>query len=345
MTQPAILTSGLIILVLGLGLYTWTSRGGQESHFHTTNLVAWLLIALFPVIVLFSFFPESKFSTDLAGASATGAIGAFVFIWWYGTRSGLSAREADQRNVTLTERAKQLDAREQDIDRKTSRPQVLQETSEHLYKVKGTTKRIGLLTGNLSRITTVDVWVNSENTNMQMASFFDRSVSGLIRYLGAKRDSRGVVVEDVVQQSLIAELGGTVYVPPGTVFMTTAGELQRTNGVKQLVHVASVQGQAGVGYKPIEDISCCVLNVLQALESQDRHAPLRTIVFPLMGTGQGREEVERTIESLYKAAASYFARNAEGDMETVYFLNYTDVELAACKSVLDNSPLLTQVRR
>ena len=36
----------------------------------------------------------------------------------------------------------------------------------------------------------IDIWVSSENINMEMARPYDTSVSGLIRYLGATKDEK-----------------------------------------------------------------------------------------------------------------------------------------------------------
>src|SRR5438874_490873 len=40
------------------------------------------------------------------------------------------------------------------------------------------TQRIAIITGDLRNVRGMDVWVNAENTNMQMARFYDRSMSG-----------------------------------------------------------------------------------------------------------------------------------------------------------------------
>lgn len=46
------------------------------------------------------------------------------------------------------------------------------------------TQRIAIITGDLRNVRGMDVWVNAENTNMQMARFYDRSMSGIVRYYG-----------------------------------------------------------------------------------------------------------------------------------------------------------------
>jgi hypothetical protein len=46
-------------------------------------------------------------------------------------------------------------------------------------------KHLCLITGDLRDIHDIDIWVNSENTDMQMARYFEPFVSSVIRYEGA----------------------------------------------------------------------------------------------------------------------------------------------------------------
>ena len=75
-----ILATAFVSLGFGLALF-WSSRKATPgSSPRTTNRIAWLLIALFPVLILFSFFPGNTFSGTLLGFSATGATALFIFI-------------------------------------------------------------------------------------------------------------------------------------------------------------------------------------------------------------------------------------------------------------------------
>ena len=82
-------------------------------------------------------------------------------------------------------------------------------TEYRLVERPGTT--IEIRTGDIARWTKgADVWVNSENTNLQMARFYERSLSATIRYRGAKKNEDGEIVEDTVANELVARLkGGT----------------------------------------------------------------------------------------------------------------------------------------
>ena len=347
--QPVVLGLALVILGIGVGVYLFVLPKRRLHYFHTANLVAWLLIALFPVLVIFSLFPESSsMSIEIKGISAGGAIAAFIFIWRYGTKSGLVAVDEDRRQRDLRDRDEEISklTKELEVARAGTSPNPLQETIIHRYRHKALTGReLGLITGNLSKVSCVDVWVNSENTNMQMASFFDRSVSGYIRYAGAQKDRLDNIAEDVVGQALSRQLGGTVGVSPGTVVLTESGELRQTHNVQIIAHAAAVQGQAGHGYKQIADVGSCVANCLAALDKENsmRDSRLKSVVFPLMGTGQGRAEVETTVRTLLTAAIEYLQAHRDSSVKLVYFLAYTDFELGICAGVFDSFSGLTSL--
>jgi len=67
---------------------------------------------------------------------------------------------------------------------------------EHRFAMLDAPGRIlGIATGNLADVRKgiADVWVNPENTNMEMARAYDPSISGMIRYYGAIRDNTGYI--------------------------------------------------------------------------------------------------------------------------------------------------------
>ena len=133
-----------------------------------------------------------------------------------------------------------------------NKPKLLNKKEVHTFplaKVPG--KQLGIITGDIQNIKEADVWVNSENTNMQMARPFERSISAVIRYMGAKKNRAGRITEDTVSRELFDATGGTG-VDPAVVIDTTAGELTASNNVKKIFHAAAVVGQVGLGYSPIE---------------------------------------------------------------------------------------------
>jgi hypothetical protein len=75
------------------------------------------------------------------------------------------------------------------------------------YGVESTRgKELWLVTGGLRYVNLnprlredqIDIWVSSENINMKMARVFDRSISGLVRFLGARKDDTGEIIEDAI---------------------------------------------------------------------------------------------------------------------------------------------------
>lgn len=200
-------------------------------------------------------------------------------------------------------------------------------------------KRIAVLTGDIQEHRNIDVWVNSENTNMQMARFFDRGMSALIRYLGARKDEHQNIVEDTIAIELAAIMKGRDSVAPGTVFSTSSGDLASSHGVKRIFHAASVVGTPGAGYLPISDVDKCVTTCLRLADSPAmRPHELRTIAFPLMGTGAGGGDVRKTAERLIQAALSYLHINETSVVDTVFVLAWNERDLDACVDVLEAAP-------
>lgn len=219
------------------------------------------------------------------------------------------------------------------------RPKRIGKKDVYLYpfaKVPG--REIGLITGDIQKIDEIDVWVNSENTNMQMARHFERSISATIRYLGAKRDRAGRVTDDLIAKEL-GEAVGTGDVPAGVVIPTGAGELLKSNKVKKIFHAASVVGQVGQGYKPITEITDCILNALKLVDSDELASEnIQSILFPLMGTGQTRLDAQGIAERLIDAAISYVEEKPDTKIQKIYFLAYHEEDLELCKHIFEHEP-------
>lgn len=208
-----------------------------------------------------------------------------------------------------------------------------------ITKVAG--KEIGMITGDIQNIKEIDVWVNSENTNMQMARHFERSISATIRYLGAKRDRAGRVVDDLVANEL-REVAGSADVPAGIVIPTGSGELNKSHNVKKIFHAASVIGQVGRGYMPITEIAECVRNALKLIDSDEMAAEnIQSILFPLMGTGTTRLDADEISRQLIEAAISYVEENPQTKTQKIYFLAYHEEDLNICKHILEHNASIT----
>ena len=199
-------------------------------------------------------------------------------------------------------------------------------------------KRICVITGDIRERRNIDVWVNSENTNMQMARFYDRSLSAIIRYEGAEKDDNEQVVADTIANELAGALGGRLSVTPGTIYVTSSGALAQTRGVKKIFHAATVSGVPGSGYQAMQDVEKCVTNALRRCDlPQYRDDNLRSIVFPMMGTGAGGAKVEMIAQPLIQSAISYLLTNPDSRVETVYFSAWNFRDLEACLAALNGS--------
>ena len=223
------------------------------------------------------------------------------------------------------------------VERKSKIIETREEKLYQLLNVRG--KQIGYITGNIKNIRNVDVWVNSENTNMQMARHYERSISATIRYGGAKKDRTGYVVDDLIANDLQEATRGRDALPPGTIMDTTAGELEKTNGVKRIFHAASVIGQPGVGYLPIHNIADCIRNSLELADSEEMEGKgIQSILFPLMGTGATRMSAQVTADKLIDAAVSYFEDNPNSRVSKAYFLADTEQAREICRHKFITDP-------
>jgi O-acetyl-ADP-ribose deacetylase (regulator of RNase III) len=205
---------------------------------------------------------------------------------------------------------------------------------------------IGFVTGDRRDIKVGDIWVNSENTNMQMDSFYGKSTSATIRYLGAEKDDFGDIKSDTIGEALRDRMTGRIAVPPAAVVPTTAGALQQSNGVKWVFHVAAVLGQPLQGYKPIDDVEQCVKSALRKASTPEfAAANLRSILFPIFGTGPGGKDVEGTIARCLPAAIEQFelGRDKPAGLREVYFYVWGESDLEVCRAVAGRNPALMPV--
>ncbi len=207
-----------------------------------------------------------------------------------------------------------------------------------IQEAKG--KTFALITGDIKRLMGVaDVWVSSENTHMQMARFHDKSISGTVRFLGAKHE-KGEVADDLIGKALETALGRdgrTTTVQPGHVVATTSGELWITHKVKRIFHVATVQGSPGGGYTPVANIGACVWNALIKADEENAKPGadrLSSMLFPILGAGTARGDIDASLTKMIDATLDYFEQPTS-TVDTAYLLTFTREELTAAKHVAD----------
>lgn len=199
---------------------------------------------------------------------------------------------------------------------------------------------IAVIPGDILRVRSIDMWVNSENTDLRMARVTEFSISAVIRYWGAERDSSGRVRRDVIATELASRAGPHRPVAPGTVVVTGAGALAETNNVRHILHVAAVQGEPGAGFMPVRDIGWCVTNTLvqaTALAGSDTH--LRSVLFPLLGTGVGRAALQPTTRTMLRAILDFLVREPNTPLRLIAILAYTERDRAVLRQVLRELPV------
>ncbi len=209
----------------------------------------------------------------------------------------------------------------------------------HYTRAATSACRIGVATGTIRRVRSADMWVNSENTDMQMARHAEFSVSAIIRYWGSIRDESGRVVDDRIAD----ELSRRVSHPPvtaGTAVVTGAGSLLASNNVRHIIHVAAVQGEPGAGFRQVHNIGLCVTNALdQAEKLAERDPAVRTVLIPPLGTGTGGAAIEPTLRTMLFAALDHLEQRPDTLLRGIYFLAYDEREKLAFDDILRTLPV------
>lgn len=229
-------------------------------------------------------------------------------------------------------------------ERQAIRSAVCDATELFMYRLAGQGELpcLAIVTGDIRRVTTADVWVNPENTQMRMSRFEDHSVSAVIRFEGARCDEFGAVMDDRIADELSAKVAGRTPVAPATTVCTGAGELRRKNGVRYVVHVAAVHGEPGAGYRQVREVARCVTQVLRAVEAlAANEARMSTVLLPLLGAGTGGAELEPTVRAMLGAAVDHFVAASKSQIEQVMFSAYTELERSVCLAVFDGNPHLS----
>jgi O-acetyl-ADP-ribose deacetylase (regulator of RNase III) len=224
--------------------------------------------------------------------------------------------------------------------------------------------------GDMMKIKNVDVFVNSENDYMQMARFFEsRTISSMLRKRGARVINGRY--QDTIQQELdwhLRDRGRPVQA--AEVIATSTGgpssELAKFNKARVIIHVAAVQAVDAVcrviPYKEPYQIQASVhamLAQLAALNDVDGvfsppntdqrfdqearakagHGRLRSIVFPLLGTGQGGAEVSEVIGPIVESLIGYLSDNDNSDLRDtlseVYISAFSEDDVSVVKATLN----------
>jgi hypothetical protein len=126
------------------------------------------------------------------------------------------------------------------------------------------------------------------------------------------------------------------------VVSTGAGLLTDSHGVRRVIHVASVLGEPGAGFRQVRNIAACVANVLTEADRLGTADPsLRVILMPLLGVGAGGGDVPATVSTMVDAAVSFFAGHPRTPLTEIRLLGYNTEEWRALISTMTAHPQLT----
>src|SRR2546421_849787 len=174
-----------IPLVLCMAMIWWSVRVTAVGSRHTILVFGWLCAALTATLVVFALFPTTTASGTVLGVTLGGA-GAFVLlVWMVGLRATTRAARRDAHEARV---ARKVEAALRPVG---PHPAARQGQEIHLHQLSrtpdGDKRYVAVVTGDIRRVQGVDVWVNSENTEMAMSRVHDFSISGVLRYEAARR--------------------------------------------------------------------------------------------------------------------------------------------------------------
>lgn len=196
---------------------------------------------------------------------------------------------------------------------------------------------------NVQDATGFDAWVNSENIYMEMARFWDRSVSAQIRKRGSVR--HGSLTQqrrkDALGLALAEKMGTHAAVDIGDVFVTPtdpASELHAKapngNGVRYVAHVATtIPNEKSGGFTAGGEIGLCMRNVfkeLQRTRKQDR-TKINSILFPLLGSGDGGAHPSLIAHQMAVALHGMFTESDSKEVDALAFKDIKAIGLIAYK--------------
>ncbi|MEV8545982.1 hypothetical protein [Streptomyces sp. NPDC051572] len=170
----------------------------------------------------------------------------------------------------------------------------------------------------------VDVVVSPANTHLALPEPYKSSVSASLRRAASDRGVTGDLLDDPVLDELRdwTARHGTSGRPvvPGTVAATGSGAMAG-QGVRRIYHAAVARPRAGTNDYDVlpADITRATSRVLALLaEEHDRHSPpLRSVCFPLLGSGRGGLPYRVSAAAVWSAVEAELARGARWDVHFV----------------------------
>lgn len=212
-------------------------------------------------------------------------------------------------------------------------------------------RAIILRTGNIRAITDVDIWVNPENTDMEMDRYTGHSVSALIRYLGAEKDDDQRVTEDAIANALRKRMRTTRNSRIGTVHDTTSGMLKRTHNVERVFHVATLAGVAGdlggggASAEP-RHVHIAAKAALEAIDRRNGKLMFRkhsSALLPMIGGGDQGLAPEIAFPKILQGAIDFFEERARTDVTEIHLSAFTKRDADVAMAELDKHAALRRI--
>lgn len=347
--SPLQLAITAILTIAGVALQIWSSAPRRAERQYALQLPSVLLYSLAAALFLFSAFPDSLTEGKALGFGLSGAAGFAAFLMlisftWLAKTRGRDELTAQLKKVQRENAALRRQLAGERLSGEGP-PRPLAQSTRYDVPLRGSRRhRIGVITGNLANVFGIDVWVNPENTRMEMSRVDEPTISASIRYHGGRRDDAGHLIDDAIAKELAERMDGRQHVSAGQVVVTGPGELLESHQVRKIVHVAAVEGEPGSGYRQVMDLARCARNILLGVDRiAEAGEPLRSVVVPLLGTGGGNSDLRHTVDTLLGAIVGYFEAHPASRIRVVYLLAYTDVQEAVCRNALGARPeLLTE---
>jgi hypothetical protein len=191
-------------------------------------------------------------------------------------------------------------------------------------RVDGGSVRLTLHVHSVDLLRDVDVVVSPTNTYFALPEPYKSSVSASLRRAGAVRGVTGDVLDDPVLDELRkwTSLHGTSGRPvlPGTVAATGSGALA-DQGIRRIYHAAVAVPRAGTNDYDVlpADVTRAASRALAILADERDHfaPPLRSVCFPLLGSGRGGLRYEVSLGAVWAAVEAELARGARWDLHFV----------------------------
>lgn len=236
-------------------------------------------------------------------------------------------------------------------------------------------RKICLASGDMTELPNLDVLVNSENNYMQMARIYESAVlSSALRREGSYIKA-GKLLEDSVQleldqQVMKGEGFGSRPIEMEQVIPTHAGHAKSPlvkNGARYIFHASTVyvhpRNRSVTPIQTDASVRQTVLNCLnlflevhenkgvispvgtkayqQEHKAVDAYTlkPIKNIVFPLFGAGQGGRSTIEVAPPMIETFKSFFQKNkktVDFPIESIHLCVFTEVDVAIVKSIMDD---------